>query len=142
MDGPAFIQVILPLRLEWDPCYRLPEGMRAEVGSRVRVLFAHKEYVGTVSAVDVTPETAVDRILPVLSVEEGLPSVLPEEIRFWKTVAAYYLCSVGEVYKAAYPAMKREQEAVQAREQERLENRMEVLRAKMDKARRDDTRER
>ena len=142
MDGPAYIQVILPLRLEWDPCYRLPEGMRAEVGSRVRVLFAHKEYVGTVSAVDVTPETAVDRILPVLSVEEGLPGVLPEEIRFWKAVASYYLCSVGEVYKAAYPALKREQEAVQAREQERLESRMEVLRAKMDKARRDDTRER
>lgn len=142
MDGPAFIQVILPLRLEWDPCYRLPEGMRAEVGSRVRVQFAHKEYVGTVSALDVTPETAVERIQPVLSVEEGLPSVLPEEIRFWKAVADYYLCSVGEVYKAAYPALKREQEAVQAREQERLESRMEVLRAKMDKARRDDTRER
>ena len=142
MDGPAFIQVILPLRLEWDPCYRLPEGMRAEVGSRVRVQFAHKEYVGTVSALDVTPETAVERIQPVLSVEEGLPSVLPEEIRFWEAVADYYLCSVGEVYKAAYPALKREQEAVQAREQERLESRMEVLRAKMDKARRDDTRER
>jgi len=116
--------------------------MRAEVGSRVRVQFAHKEYVGTVSALDVTPETAVERIQSVLSVEEGLPSVLPEEIRFWKAVASYYLCSVGEVYKAAYPALKREQEAVQAREQERLESRMEVLRAKMDKARRDDTRER
>ena len=142
MGRKTFIQVILPLRLEWDPCYYLPEGMQAEVGSRVRVLFAHKEYIGAVSAVDVIPETAVERILPILSVESGLPQVLPEEIRLWKAVASYYLCSVGEVYKAAYPALKREQEAVEAREQERLEAKLEALRTKMEKARRADTRER
>ncbi|MBO5581609.1 MAG: primosomal protein N' [Bacteroidales bacterium] len=142
MGSKTFIQVILPLRLEWDPCYYLPEGMQAEVGSRVRVLFAHKEYIGAVSAVDVVPETAVERILPILSVESGLPQVLPEEIRLWKAVASYYLCSVGEVYKAAYPALKREQEAVEAREQERLEAKLEALRTKMEKARRADTRER
>lgn len=142
MGSKTFIQVILPLRLEWDPCYYLPEGMQAEVGSRVRVLFAHKEYIGAVSAVDVVPETAVERILPILSVESGLPQVLSEEIRLWKAVASYYLCSVGEVYKAAYPALKREQEAVEAREQERLEAKLEALRTKMEKARRADTRER
>ena len=142
MGRKTFIQVILPLRLEWDPCYYLPEGMQAEVGSRVRVLFAHKEYIGAVSAVDVVPETAVERILPILSVESGLPQVLPEEIRLWKAIASYYLCSVGEVYKAAYPALKREQEAVEAREQERLEAKLEALRTKMEKARRADTRER
>ena len=142
MGRKTFIQVILPLRLEWDPCYYLPEGMQAEVGSRVRVLFAHKEYIGAVSAVDVVPETAVERILPILSVESGLPQVLPEEIRLWKAVASYYLCSVGEVYKAAYPALKREQEAVEAREQERLEAKLEALRTKIEKARRADTRER
>lgn len=142
MGRKTFIQVILPLRLEWDPCYYLAEGMQAEVGSRVRVLFAHKEYIGAVSAVDVVPETAVERILPILSVESGLPQVLPEEIRLWKAVASYYLCSVGEVYKAAYPALKREQEAVEAREQERLEAKLEALRTKMEKARRADTRER
>ena len=142
MGGKTFIQVILPLRLEWEPFYYLPEGMMAEEGSRVRVLFAHKEYVGAVSAVDVRPGTAEERILPILSVEEGLPRVLPEEIRLWKAVADYYLCSVGEVYKAAYPALKRDQEAVQVRENERLEARLETLRSKVERARRDDTRER
>ena len=52
MPVPAYIQVILPLRLEWEPCYRLPEGTEVRVGDRVRVLFARKEYVGAVSAVD------------------------------------------------------------------------------------------
>lgn len=142
MPVPAYIQVILPLRLEWEPCYRLPEGTTVRVGDRVRVLFARKEYVGAVSAVDVQPQTDENRILPILAAEEGLPKVLPEEIKFWRAVSDYYLCSIGEVYKAAYPALKIDQEEVEARVMERLEARLERLKDKADKARRDDTRER
>ena len=142
MPVPAYIQVILPLRLEWEPCYRLPEGATVRVGDRVRVLFARKEYVGAVSAVDVQPQTDENRILPILAAEEGLPKVLPEEIKFWRAVSDYYLCSIGEVYKAAYPALKIDQEEVEARVMERLEARLERLKDKADKARRDDTRER
>ena len=142
MPAPTYIQVILPLRLEWEPYYRLPEGVQVDVGDRVRVLFARKEYVGAVSAVDVQPRTDENRILPILAVEEGLPKVLPEEIRFWRAVSDYYLCSIGEVYKAAYPALKIGQEEVDARIRERLETRLERLKGKESKARREDTRER
>ena len=142
MPAPTYIQVILPLRLEWEPYYRLPEGVQVDVGDRVRVLFARKEYVGAVSAVDVQPRTDENRILPILAVEEGLPKVLPEEIRFWRAVSDYYLCSIGEVYKAAYPALKIGQEEVDARIRERLETRLERLKDKESKARREDTRER
>ena len=142
MPVPAYIQVILPLRLEWEPYYSLPEGIRVEVGDRVRVLFARKEYVGAVCAVGVTPRTDENRILPILAVEEGLPRVLPDEIKFWRAVSDYYLCSIGEVYKAAYPALKTGQEEVEARIKERLETRLERLRDKAEKARREDTRER
>ena len=142
MPAPTYIQVILPLRLEWEPYYWLPDGMQVDVGDRVRVLFAQKEYVGAVSAIDVQPRTDEDRILPILAVEEGLPKVLPEEIRFWRAVSDYYLCSIGEVYKAAYPALKIGQEEVNARIRERLETRLERLKDKESKARREDTRER
>ena len=142
MPGKTFIQVILPLRLEWEPCYALPEGVQAQVGSRVRVRFAGQEYVGAVSAVDVTPEMEESRILPILGIAEGLPEVRPEEIRLWKAVSDYYLCSVGEVYKAAYPALKVGQEEVEARGRERLEARLERLKEKLDKARNEETRER
>ena len=142
MPAPPYIQVILPLRLEWEPYYRLPEGVQVDVGDRVRVLFARKEYVGAVSAIDVQPRTDENRILSILAVEEGLPKVLPEEIRFWRAVSDYYLCSVGEVYKAAYPALKIGQEEVDARIRERLETRLERLKDKESKARREDTRER
>ena len=142
MPSPTFIQVILPLRLEWEPYYGLPEGVVVQVGDRVRVMFARKEYVGAVSAVGVKPQTEESRILPILGVEKGLPKVLPEEIQFWRAVSDYYLCSVGEVYKAAYPALKLDQEEVEARVRERLEARLERLKEKAEKARRDDTRER
>jgi primosomal protein N' (replication factor Y) len=142
MADSTYIQVILPLRLEWEPCYRVPEGTSVRVGDRVRVLFARKEYVGAVSAVGVQPQTDENRILPILAAEEGLPKVLPDEIKFWRAVSDYYLCSIGEVYKAAYPALKIDQEEVEARVKERLEARLERLKDKADKARRDDTRER
>ncbi len=142
MPQKRFISVILPLRLEWDPCYSLPEGMDVKVGSRVRVPFAGKDYVGVVAALDVVPETDESRIKPVLAAEDGLPPVFPEEIRLWQAVAGYYLCSTGEVYKAAYPALKLDREEAEARERERLESRLEALRDKLERARRDDTRDR
>ena len=98
MTRTSFIQVILPLRLEWEPYYVL-EG--AAVGERVKVRFANREYVGVVSEVNVVPETVPEHIQPAFKTD--LPPVHPREIVFWRAIAGYYLCSVGEVYKAAYP---------------------------------------
>ena len=114
MEGTRYIQVILPLRLEWEPCYALPEGMDVCVGDRVRVVFAHAFYIACVSRVDVTPELDPERIQPIEAKEEALPAISEQEIRFWRALAAYYLCGVGEVYKAAYPAMKNHQSRLQA----------------------------
>lgn len=106
MDEARFIQVILPLKLEWEPYYRLPEGIEVQLGDRVRVIFANSFYVATVSALDVTPAIGPQKIQPVEAVEAGLPAVSEPEIRFWRILAQYYLCTVGEVYKAAYPLEK------------------------------------
>ena len=107
METQKFISVILPLKLEWEPCYSLPEDTYDIcVGQRVKVRFAFKEYIGVVSAVGITPEIAVDRIQSIVSIEEGLEKILPEEIELWRKVAEYYLCTSGEVYKAAYPSGK------------------------------------
>lgn len=109
MKGPVYISVILPLRLEWEPCYSLPDGTDESmmtVGDRVKVPFSGKTYSGVVSAIGITPETAASKIKEIIEIEEGLEKVLPEEISLWRSVAGYYLCTIGEVYKAAYPASK------------------------------------
>ena len=104
MENRSYIQVIIPLKLEWEPFYVASEEVN--VGNRVRVVFSNKEYVAVVSAVDVQPDVAPDKVKPILDVERDLERIREEEITLWRQVADYYLCTVGEVYKAAYPAMK------------------------------------
>ena len=135
MDRTCYISVILPLRLDWSPCYRAPEGAVAR-GSRVRVMFAHKAYVGVVEAVGIRPATDPARIQDILSVED-LPLVTDEELRLWQFIAEYYLCSVGEVCRSAYPAGKTALEQsglrIRERERERLERRRTALALKREK---------
>ena len=125
MSNRTFIQVILPLRLEWEPFYYLDDGA-ACIGDRVRVNFVGKEYVGVVSVVDAGKQAEamgiVERVKPVVGMAEGLEPVSVEEITLWRQISEYYLCTVGEVYKAAYPAQKvAEEEALARREVMRAE---------------------
>ena len=160
MTGRIFIQVILPLRLEWEPFYyqeiELSESAgdasglfpvtstgsvterdkeQVRVGDRVRVNFAGKEYVGVVSMADAGKQAEemgiVDKVKPILGMAEGLEPVTKEEIELWRQIADYYLCTVGEVYKAAYPAQKVEKEVVQARQEALKVEREEKNRTKI-----------
>lgn len=151
MTDKRYISVILPLKLEWEPCYSLPEGIydgddarcrnreEVRVGDRVKVRFASKVYSGVISAVDIRPDTDPDKIRPITCIEEGLERILPEEIELWRQVAGYYLCTIGEVYKAAYPAVKVNLEearaATLARAQERRARMLESMKAKVERIR-------
>ena len=97
----TFIQVILPLRLDWEPFYRC--GFPVEKGDRVSVPFSGRSYVAVVSETGVTPPATIRVIRDVLPDATGLEKVLPEEIDFWRILAGYYLCTVGEIYRAAHP---------------------------------------
>lgn len=160
MTGRIFIQVILPLRLEWEPFYyqeiELSESAgdasglfpvtstgsvterdkeQVRVGDRVRVNFAGKEYVGVVSDVDSGEKAEAlgitNRVKPIIGEAEGLEPVTKEEIELWRQIAEYYLCTVGEVYKAAYPAQKVDKEVVQARQEALKVEREEKNRTKI-----------
>ena len=60
-----------------------------------------------------------------------LPDITPEELRFWAFLADYYMCTLGEVYKAAYPLLKLRSEQtaadILARLQQRLARKEEQL---------------
>lgn len=132
MTKVRYISVILPLRLEWEPCYYLPEEIeKIEVGERVKVRFANKEYCGVVSETAITPQTDLHKIRPVICVEKELGRIRTEEIALWRAVADYYLCSIGEVYKAAYPQMKVNMEEARAAAREKASARREKLAASL-----------
>ena len=59
--------------------------------------------------------------------ERSLARVTSREIMLWRQVASYYMCSVGEVYKAAYPLQKVSSEEVLARKAARLEKRQKAV---------------
>ena len=137
MENKLYISVILPLKLEWLPCYWTSEDV--EIGCRVRVAFAGKEYVGVIEKTGITPDIAPAKVREVVSVEREMECVLAEEIELWKRVADYYLCTIGEVYKAAYPVGKinLEQARAEARKKvcQRRERTLAAISAKLDKLR-------
>ena len=51
----------------------------------------------------------------------GLESISPAELEFWRFIADYYCCTVGEVYKAAYSLPKTTSEEVHVRAARRRE---------------------
>lgn len=119
MDEERYIRVILPLRLAWEPCYRTSEDVLP--GMRVNVTFSGRKYIGVVSATGVVPDVDSKRILPVNAVERHMEAIGQKEMALWRFMADYYLCTIGEVYKLAYPATKTAGEEVRARAEERRE---------------------
>ena len=88
---------------------------------RVTVMFARRKYVAVVSATDVVPDIEDSKIADILSVEKHLDPIGENEIKFWRFLSEYYLCTIGEVYKLAYPAVKTSGEMVSARVEDRRE---------------------
>ena len=104
MSAKTYIQVIVPLKLDWEPVYYVPEGENPVVGDRVSVLFSGKEYLAVVSGTGVTPREGLkeEDILPIIGTDKSLPRISGRELGFWRTMAQYYLCTVGEVYNLVY----------------------------------------
>lgn len=136
-----YVSVILPLRLEWEPVYRVPEEIAGSgsvnVGDRVTVRFAARLYSGVVSTVNVTPAAHIKKVFPIVSLDKNLDPVSVNELKLWRFVADYYLCSVGEVFKAAYPALKINLEESRARAAERrqrsIDKKKEALKARRER---------
>lgn len=111
-----YAEVILPLPLENTYTYRIPSDIETEVvrGSRVIVHFGKKRfYTGIVINVsEREPEVGCD-IKEIYSLLDATPILRRPQLRFWEWISTYYLCKLGEVYKAAIPSgLKLESETV------------------------------
>lgn len=124
-DKTVYIQVILPLKLDWVPFYRVPESLEVRRGDKVRVIFARKEYVGVVfSAGGTLPEElSASKVQPIVRLESGFERVSAEELGLWEDVASYYLCTIGEVFKTAWPAERALREEIRERARQRAAER-------------------
>ena len=96
-------------------------------GTRVRVHFGKREMIGVVRGFRYADsgEVPLERLGKPLEYKEidgvvELPAIKREQLEFWQVLADYYLCTVGEVYKAAYPALAVRQESVKSRKSPEL----------------------
>lgn len=120
MEGWTCIKVILPLKLAWEPFYKTSES-GVFPGMRVTVSFSGRNYVGVISEVGAKPDVPESRLLEISRIEHHLDPIGEKEIKLWRFISEYYLCTIGEVYKAAYPSVKTAGEQVSARAEERHE---------------------
>lgn len=106
MAARLYASVILPVAVEGNFTYAVPEGMESKVGSGRRVIVPlgpRRFYTGLVESVtDEAPKGL--KVREIALCLEDAPVVRGPAIRFWRWIASYYLCTVGEVFKAALPA--------------------------------------
>lgn len=104
--APArYAEVLLPLPIEGTFTYSVPEEEMPALqrGCRVLVQFGRKKYyTGIVVDIHGRAPKGYD-VKPLIAQLDAEPVVRPLQLKFWDWVAGYYLCTPGEVMKAALP---------------------------------------
>ena len=110
-----FADVIVPLPVLGQYTYAVPKSMEGKVcaGIRVIVPFGKKKYYTAI--VTRVHEDAPEgyETKEIVEVLDEKPVLLKRQYDFWQWIADYYLCTLGDVYKAALPSgMKLESETL------------------------------
>ena len=102
-----YAEVILPLPLAQTYTYAIPEGMASQVLSNGRVIVpfgAKRYYTAIVREVHERPPDDLYAVKSVFTVLDEAPVLHECQLHFWEWMASYYLCTLGDVYKAAVPS--------------------------------------
>ncbi len=110
-----YAEVILPLPIYSTFTYSVPTEMEPflSVGSRILVQFGRKKFYTAIVS-NLTPFGPRDvEVKPMTAVLDSTPIVRFPQLKLWEWVSSYYLCSPGEVMRAALPAgLKPESETI------------------------------
>src|SRR5574344_83521 len=101
-----YVDVILPLPLEGFFTYALPQSLEDKVGMGMRVVVPFgktKTYTAMVVCVHGNKPEGYET-KGVLQVLDKTPIILSQQFKLWEWMSDYYLCSIGDVYKAALPS--------------------------------------
>jgi primosomal protein N' (replication factor Y) len=101
----TFADIILPLAIKGSLTYSIPQELKDVVQPGVKVLVQlgnMKVYSGIVARVyEEKPD--IENIRPIIKVCGSEPAVNSRQMKLWQWLADYYMCSEGEVMKAAVP---------------------------------------
>lgn len=105
MSQSHFADIILPLAVKGRFTYSVPDDLADEIkpGVMVTVQFGGRNlYSGIVCKVHDNPP-GIKNIKSILKINDKVPLVNEIQLRLWLWISEYYLCSEGEVLKAALP---------------------------------------
>jgi primosomal protein N' (replication factor Y) (superfamily II helicase) len=101
-----YTEVILPLALPKLYTYSIPSELAESItpGIRVIVQFGKKKLYSAIihSIHNNAPQDYQTK--DILQVIDSEPIISPLQIKFWEWMSAYYMCTLGEVMKAALPS--------------------------------------
>ena len=106
MASQLYADVILPLALQATYTYSVPFEMEKMIqpGVRVVVSFGQRRLYSALVYRVHTEKPQVQQVKDILQVIDTTPIVLPSQYKLWEWLAEYYMCSLGEVMKAALPS--------------------------------------
>ncbi|RLZ06587.1 replication restart helicase PriA [Faecalibacter macacae] len=106
MNSTYFAELILPLNLEGTFTYHLTDSdlQQIKIGQRVAVPFGtQKLYTGIIHSIHQNkPELYKTKGIHAFLDDE--PIVTPFQIQFWEWIASYYMCTLGDVFRNAFPS--------------------------------------
>lgn len=105
-ETSTYAEVILPLPLYSAFTYRVPDAMTGKiaVGHRVIVPFGKKKfYTGIVTSLTPIAPKGFE-VKDIYTMLDDGPILRYPQLKLWEWIVQYYLCSPGDVYKAAVPA--------------------------------------
>jgi primosomal protein N' (replication factor Y) len=100
-----FADIILPLAVRGRFTYSIPDDIADAVvpGVRVSVQFGGRKInTGIVCEVH-NNQPGFKKIKPIISISDKIPVINEHQLRLWLWISEYYLCTEGEVMKAALP---------------------------------------
>ncbi len=101
-----FAEIIIPLALPKNYTWSVPEHFREKLklGCRVEVnLGKYKKYAGIVKRIH-NQKPATFEPKEILNILDEMPVVFEQQLKLWEWMAAYYMCTEGEVMAAALPS--------------------------------------
>lgn len=106
MTSQLYADVILPLALQATYTYSVPFEMEKMIqpGVRVVVSFGQRRLYSALVYRVHSEKPQVQQVKDILQVIDTTPIVLPSQYKLWEWLAEYYMCSLGEVMKAALPS--------------------------------------
>lgn len=117
-----YAQVIVPLKLGWTPCYSFSGELKR--GDWVSVEFSGRKYPAVVYSLEAPANLDKRNVKPLTRVRSELPGISEMEFILWEFIASYYLCSLGEVFRAAYPSSRIRSGASAAARLEKMKQRL------------------